>query len=974
MEQNIPRFLMGGGEMGALTRAYNWSESSLGNPYEWPASLRSTVSTILSARSPMFLWWGEELIQFYNDAYRPSLGDGAKHPAALGQRAEDCWPEIWQVIKPLIDQVLEGGGATYNENTLIPIYRNGQMEEVYWTFSYNPVLDDDSEIAGVLVVCQETTNEMKALKKLSVNESRFRNIVEQAPIAIGLFSGPEMIIETGNDRMFEVWGKDRSVIGKPVAEVLPGIQGQVLAELLKKVFDTGASFQENETLVELTQNGKSEDIFLDFTYTPLHDDAGQVTSVMVIAADVTQQAKAKKSLEESEAKLRHVIEAAPAAIGIFVGRDLMIEMPNQAFIDIVGKGPDITNRRLKDVMPELEGQPFLQILDDVFTSGKMFETYGSKVDVMRSGVMTTDYYDISYSPILDKLGQVYAILEIASNVTERAVAQKQIEESQMQLLSLFEQSTVAIAIIDKQNLTFKMANPFYGDLVGRKPAQLEGKSLHEALPEIADQGFDQLLNEVIRTGIPFISREQRVEIVRNGVFQTIYVDLAYQPKQEADGTISGVMVIATDVTEQILTRQSIQEAEITLRGAVELAELGTWQIDLATGILEYSERLREWFGIGPDETITVERAYSPIQEQDRPLVKAAITHAITPGTDAIYDVEYTLNPAVAGVERILHAQGKTYFNEKGEAYKINGTVQDVTQQRKIKLALEQLVLQRTQELESANEELAAGNEELGALNEEFMAINDELSISNGQLARSNENLQQFAYVASHDLQEPLRKVQSFGDLLMQRYAPQLGDGREYVIRMQNAAKRMSVLIADLLTFSRVSVNQDSNGYVSLDKVVKSVLNTLELLVQESGAKVTIGKLPEINGDNPQLEQLFQNLLSNAIKFRKPDTTPLIDVDYTRLTHDDMPYIAKPLRAAAAYHRIDITDNGIGFDTAHTDRIFQVFQRLHGKNEYEGTGIGLAICDKVATNHGGAITAASRPGHGSTFSLFLPAEQ
>src|SRR6187402_2897756 len=144
-------YLQGGGEMGQLTREFDWSTTALGAPEGWSQSLLTTISIILNSRFPMFLWWGPELIQFYNDAYRPSLGNEGKHPNALGQRGEECWPEIWPVIKPLIDQVLADGESSWSENQLIPIYRNNTLEDVYWTFSYSRVIDESGNAAGVLV-------------------------------------------------------------------------------------------------------------------------------------------------------------------------------------------------------------------------------------------------------------------------------------------------------------------------------------------------------------------------------------------------------------------------------------------------------------------------------------------------------------------------------------------------------------------------------------------------------------------------------------------------------------------------------------------------------------------------------------------------------------------------------------------------------------------------------------------------------
>ncbi|QJW92370.1 hypothetical protein HNV11_15835 [Spirosoma taeanense] len=282
-----------------------------------------------------------------------------------------------------------------------------------------------------------------------------------------------------------------------------------------------------------------------------------------------------------------------------------------------------------------------------------------------------------------------------------------------------------------------------------------------------------------------------------------------------------------------------------------------------------------------------------------------------------------------------------------------------------------------QESEARYRALAAELEErVAERTKELSVANTNLHYLNADLKRSNENLQQFAYIASHDLQEPLRKIQSFGDILKNQYATQIGDGVDLLERMQSAASRMSILIKDLLAFSRISTQQEVSMSVPLTQVINTVLTDLELVIQETNALVEIDPLPMVQGDPSQLRQLFQNLLSNALKFRRraSDGTlenPQIRVNVYQIPASDMPPLVKPTRAASAYHRIDISDNGIGFDEKYVDRIFQVFQRLHGKNEFAGTGIGLAICAKVATNHGGAITATSQPGQGATFRVYLP---
>src|SRR4051812_3870446 len=170
--------LSGGGEMGEFIRSYNWAATSMGPIEHWPQSLLTTLSIVLGSQYPMFLWWGNDLIQFYNDAYRPSLGMSGKHPKALGQKAIECWPEVWSVIKPLIDQVLNGEASIWSEDHMIPINRNGKLEDVYWTFSYSAVKIEDGSIGGILVVCAETTARVVTMKKLLESEDQLRFAIE----------------------------------------------------------------------------------------------------------------------------------------------------------------------------------------------------------------------------------------------------------------------------------------------------------------------------------------------------------------------------------------------------------------------------------------------------------------------------------------------------------------------------------------------------------------------------------------------------------------------------------------------------------------------------------------------------------------------------------------------------------------------------------------------------------------------------
>ncbi|RYZ95197.1 MAG: PAS domain-containing sensor histidine kinase, partial [Proteobacteria bacterium] len=226
-----------------------------------------------------------------------------------------------------------------------------------------------------------------------------------------------------------------------------------------------------------------------------------------------------------------------------------------------------------------------------------------------------------------------------------------------------------------------------------------------------------------------------------------------------------------------------------------------------------------------------------------------------------------------------------------------------------------------------------------------------------RLEASNRELQDFASVAAHDLQEPLRKILGFGDRLQSAASGALNDqSRDYLDRMLSSAKRMRRLIEDLLTFSRVNAKARSFQATPLNAVLAEVLSDLELRIEQSGAAVDVGELPTVEADASQMHQLFQNLLGNSLKFHREGVAPRVEVRG---------------RVRGDLAEITVRDNGIGFDEKYLDRIFTIFQRLHGRHEYEGTGVGLAVCRRIVERHGGSLVAASRPGEGAAFTVILP---
>lgn len=287
-----------------------------------------------------------------------------------------------------------------------------------------------------------------------------------------------------------------------------------------------------------------------------------------------------------------------------------------------------------------------------------------------------------------------------------------------------------------------------------------------------------------------------------------------------------------------------------------------------------------------------------------------------------------------GNEKILHSLARIIRNDKGEPVKFVGSVRDVTKQR---------------------------------------LIEQDLELKVEELHRSNRELESFAYAAGHDMLEPLRKITTFSDRLMEKYADVLeGDGAMYLSRMVNSAENMRTLINSLLDLSRITKPESESQVVDLNLVIQEVLSDLELKVEETGAKLSYAKLPVIPGVYAQMKQLFYNIVVNGLKFKRDEVSPVITIDCKLV--DSIEGTRSIPNVSGPFYYFTICDNGIGFEVEYADRIFQIFQRLHGKSEYPGSGIGLAICKKIVEHHSGVIYATSTLGQGSCFHFYLPASK
>ncbi|UHG93417.1 PAS domain-containing protein [Spirosoma oryzicola] len=723
-------------------------------------------------------------------------------------------------------------------------------------YAGEPLIDEDGQTLGSLCVIDSTVRQLdegqlralnilakqvvtlltarrKAIREahlqhqLRVSEARFGDLVMATPTATAVFVGREMVIDQVNDPMLSIWGKDDSVKGKPLHTAMPELEGQPFLAQLQHVFDTGEPFLQKEGMAQVIENGQLKQVWFNHAYNPLLDEKGQIYGVINVAFDVTSQVLVRQQLAERESRFRSVVEQAPMAIGQLKGRDMVIEVGNERIFEVWGKDASVVGKPILEALPELEGQPFMALLENVYDTGTPF--YGTAVlaKLVRQGKLEDVYFDFSYSPIRAVDGQITGVLILAVEVTIQVAARQEIEKSEQRFRSLVADAPFAIAVYETADLLISVANDAMIKLWGKTNAVI-GQPLIDALPEIADQPFIPLLNVVYATAKTYRTTEQSANLLIEGQLQTRWFNFVYQPLLDGQGQVYAILNMAVDVTDAYIARQLLQESEQSYR------------------------------------------------------------------------------------------------------------------------------------------ELAAD------LDNRVEARTQELLLANDDLQRSNDNLQQFAYVASHDLQEPLRKIQAFSDLLGSQLANHADSSvGEHLHRIARAAARMSQLVRDLLAYSLISTRQQAFGPVSLRAVMAGVLASLHRTIQQTDAQIEVADLPPARGDNWQLTQLFENLLANALKFVKPKQKPRIQVEYFHRSANELPSDVRCTSAVSFYHQISVTDNGIGFDGKYLDRIFQVFQQLNNRDDYSGTGVGLAICQRVVENHGGGITANSQPGHGATFCVYLP---
>lgn len=484
-------------------------------------------------------------------------------------------------------------------------------------------------------------------------------------------------------------------------------------------------------------------------------------------------------------------------------------------------------------------------------------------------------------------------------------------------------------VVNVGDYTIEMANSAAREIAGAAGVSTCYALTHDRAVPCNGTEHPCPLGTVLRTGMPV--QVDHVHRVASG--EERHVQVHGYPIFDRHGNVVRMIEYCLDITERRRAEEALRRSEERYALAQRAADVGSWDWDIETNELFWSEQIEPLFGFGRGGFEgTYDAFLNTVHPDDRDYVVESVDACLEDP-----EREYAIDHRIVwpnGDVRWVSETGNVIRDAEGRPIRMLGVVQDITRSKEAEMALAR---------------------------------------KTAELARSNAELEQFAYIASHDLQEPLRKVRAFGDRLEAKYGDLLDErGRDYLDRMRNAAHRMQHLINALLSYSRVTTRARAYEPVDLNEILQEVLSDLELRVAQSGGRVETGDLPTIEADSLQMRQLFQNLLANALKFHREGQVPVAWVTSrcftAREAGDEEGFLD------IAFCRIFVEDDGIGFDEKYVDRIFDPFQRLHGRGEYEGTGIGLAICRKIVERHGGTITAESRPGEGSTFIVTLPISQ
>jgi PAS domain S-box-containing protein len=925
------------------------------------------------------------------------------------------------------------------------------------------------------------------------------------PITICRFERDSLIIEYANRSALSLFDSSNSnLVGYPLSEILPEAFSE---EIVKQIYDDcivkGQSiFNKSRRLRQLVKDN-TDVLWFNITTQPVRDDANKVVAVISFFIDVTDSVD-NKEMFPREHQLGKLFKNAPVGVVCYRDVEFIVDFANDKALEMWGKTlSEVQGRKVDEIFPEVKTDPFIskRHAESVakLKQGEVHIVNEVELVFTRNGALHQGWFNYIHEPYRDEDGKIIGMLAVAIEVTDQVLArnklrlvtdsleqqvkdrtrelentnieleQKNFEliDSQSFLQQLIDSSVELIAVVDK-DLKYLTVNSAFEKTTKLRSDEVIGRSVEDVPESAINSSQLEALNSALKGLTVNLNTYKATS-------SGIYLDTHFIPLMIKD-QIEGVIIMARDVSKIVKAESELQNAIRQLEDAQQLAKLGSWEWNVGTGAVEWSDEMYRIYGYSDKFPVDFNRATERMRPKDaensrertKRFVGDAITRYKSTG-ERFFDmspIEFTvLLPD--GSNKQVRSSGKIELTDGGELYRLMGAIQDITEIRLTEqqlastnaqlhekntlldsilsnssngISVSQLIFDEAGEVIDAQTILAndAAVKYIGLprdlyltrpatffdpniiassygqacihtlksgepfITQYFLAYSSrwlELTVSRmdeshlihiftdvtemkeaqlkleqsiKDLKKSNTNLEDFAYAASHDLKEPLRKFQFFTGQLKKELKDVITEHQRNIItKLESTNSRMQSLVNDLLEYSYVTKGIAQVERVDLNLTVKNVLQDLELEIQNKQAIVIVPTLPIVQGNGRQLEQVFQNLIGNALKYGRPGLNPNIEIIYKQVNGRDVLSDKSLELLSQSYHFIEISDNGIGFDQMHADRIFNIFTRLHGKEDYKGSGIGLSIVRKVIESHSGFVWATSEPNAGASFKFILP---
>lgn len=801
-------FASGGGECGEILRSINWDKHALGPMALWPQSLKTSLSILLNSKFPMFLMWGPEYFCFYNDAYRPSLGNNGKHPYAIGKKGREVWAEIWEQVGDMLHGVMYRNEATWNEDYLIPIYRNGKIEDVYWTFSYSPVKDETGGVAGIFVAVMETTGKYHLMNHINDINRELEFAIDAAEL--GTFDYNPLTNKFKANKRLRDWFGLSKTAETDLNVALEAVVEEHRDMVSKKIFKALDPSGNGKYAVNYTIKNKKTGalIYVKAKGECLFNELNEPIKLNGTLQDISEEVLAEKALQQNEQELNTIFSTVQVGMVLLQGPDFKVDRFNQAYLTLVGKTTnDLIGKTLLEAFPESNINGVANNLRQVYQTGEAYSALDYAYKIQVEGQNKTLHTNLFFEPLKDRNGKTDRILISIIDISEVVANTQRIEdaEERLRLASL----ASGIGSFDLDIKTGKInSTKKFDEIFGFHETRNWSDYSSRIHPD--DRGLRMEAHKnAFQTGRLYY--EARLVIEETS--QTKWMRFEGQIYYDLDGKPARMLGTALDVTREHHDKKKLQELNQHLQIALESGNIGTYEYNLITEDIFCSDLYLKNWGLSTDikpNIVEIRRMVDPIYFAE---IERIIEIAQT--GNGFYDLEFPITDPSGNI-RWLKDSGKVQYDQLGNPISLIGVSFDITQTK----ALEQQ-------------------------KDDFIGI------------------------ASHELKTPVTSIKAYAQVL-ERILRKKGYEKEaeLMLKMDAQLNRLTELIGDLLDVTKINAGklQYNRGYFNFEDMLRTQIEELQRTTDTHNIALDAKTIGNVYGDKERLEQVLVNLVTNAIKY------------------------------------------------------------------------------------------------------------